>query len=153
MELKSHWGILVKRWVYAIGIAGAGVGMGFLCQYYWKIQWYIIAAAVGGLSIAGMVYNTLCTLQTKVRHTSQEEGLEIVEGAFGTKTKYVPYSRLISYSIRPSKLNDKLGCRLVVLQAYVGATDKEETLLCLSCRDADILLQDITDHIQQIPRT
>ena len=54
---------------------------------------------------------------------------------------------MISYSIKPSTILDKLGCTVVVLQAYVGAQDKVEYAVCLAKADADILLADLGQHV------
>lgn len=151
MDIKSHWGLLLKRWLYALGIVALGVGLAFVCQYYWQVQWYIVLGAIGGLAVLSMGYNTLSTLRTRVRHTPDGDGIVVEDGAIGRRIHTFRYARMLSYAIRPSRYDDLVGCTTVVLCAYVGATDKEEYTLCLAKADADILLADLEQHLQQTP--
>ena len=153
MNIKSHWGQLLKRWLCALGIVALGVGMAFVCQYYWQVHWYVILGAIGGLTLLGMAYNTASTLHTRVRHTPNGDGIQIVEGPGGNKTSNLLYARMVSYAIRPSRYDDLVGCTTVVLRAYVGVGDPRECTLCLAKADADLLLADLQNHLQQTPRT
>lgn len=146
LNLKSHWGALLRRWIYAVVLIGLAVGLAFLTQYLWQIAWYMLFAPIAGLIVLGMTYNTVNTLRTRVQ-TMGDEGISVREGVLGDRVHRLLYNRMISYETKPNRLDDKLGCVTVVLSAYVGATDKDEVSVCLSTQDAEQLLSVLAKHL------
>lgn len=138
---KAHWGALVKRWIYAIGLLGLAVGLSFLTQYLWQIVWYHLYVPVAAVIVLGMAYNTVNTLRTKVYTDQAGEAVVIEDGALGRRVHRFAYARITSYRTKPSPLDDKLGCISVTLTAVVGAQDKEEYTVCLSTQNANQLLE------------
>jgi len=147
LNLKSHWGTLLVRWIYAVVMLALGVGLSFLTQHLWEIRWYALYIPIVAIILLGMAYNTVNTLRTRVTHNPQGDGILVVDGVFGKKEHLFLYSRMESYRTKPSKLDDKMGCTQVILEAARGMSDKETYTLCLSKKDADRLLDDLAYHL------
>ena len=135
------------RWIYAVVMLGAGVGLSFLTQYLWEIKWYALFGAIAAVILLGMIYNTVNTIVTRVTHNRQGDGILIVDGVLGRREHLFLYSRMLSYQTKPSKLDDKMGCTQIILEATRGLNDKETYTLCLSKADADALLNDLAAHL------
>ena len=140
LKCKAHWGALVKRWIYAVGLLGLAVGLSFLTQYLWQIVWYHLYIPVAAVIVLGMLYNTVNTLRTRVYTDPSGEAVVIEEGVLGRRVHRFAYARITEYHTKPSPIDDKLGCVSLTLTAMVGAQDKEECTVCLSTQNANILL-------------
>jgi len=147
LNLRSHWGALVRRWIYAVGLLAPAVGLSFLTQYLWQIQWYSLFIPVGAVILLSMVYNTLNTLKVRVTHNEAGDAILITDGVFGTRTHLFAYARMESYRTKPDKLHDKMGCQEITLTAIRGLQDREEYTLCLSKEDLTVLLADLREHL------
>ena len=145
--MKSHWGTLLVRWISAVVMLGLGVGLSFLTQHLWQIQWYALYIPIVAVILLGMLYNTVNTLRTRVTHNAQGDGLLVVDGVFGKREHLFLYSRMESYRTKPSRLDDKMGCTQIVLEATRGLGENETYTLCLSKADADALLADLAAHL------
>ena len=140
LRCKAHWGALVKRWIYAIGLLGLAVGLSFLTQYMWQIVWYHLYVPVAAVIVLGMIYNTINTLRTRVYTDQAGDAVVVEDGVLGRRVHRFAYARITSYSTKPSPIDDKLGCLSVTLTATVGLQDKEEYTVCLSTQNANLLL-------------
>ena len=146
-NLRSHWGALLVRWIYAMVMLGLGVGLSFLTQYLWEIRWYALFIPIVAVILLGMAYNTVNTLKTRVTHNKQGDGILVVDGVWGRREHLFLYSHMESYRTKPSRLNDKLGCVEIILEANRSVSEKETYTLCLSQKDADTLLKDLAAHL------
>lgn len=147
LNLRSHWGALVRRWIYAILLLVPGAGLAFLTQYLWQIQWYTLMIAIAAVLLLTMIYNTLNTLRIRVTHNAAGDAIVIREGVFGTRQHVFRYDRLQSYRTRPSRIDDLLGCVQITLTGAAGAGEMVEYTLCLSRADCDALLMDLQQHL------
>jgi uncharacterized membrane protein YdbT with pleckstrin-like domain len=148
LSLKSHWGALLRRWIYAIALLAVGVGLSFLTQYLWQIDWYALFIPIAGIILVSMLYNTLNTFKVRVTHTPDREALVISEGVLSRRVHVYRYQRIQGYRTKPSKLDDALGCVQLTITAYIGANEREEYTLCLSKADMDVLLADLKSHLE-----
>ncbi len=129
------------RSLYAIGLLGLSVGLCFLTQRLWQIDWYKLFVPIAAIVVLAMAAGVVNHCRTRLVYAPDDEGIRIVDGVWGKRSHDFAYGRIESYRTRPSAWDRRMGALTIVLEASHGVGNREQYEICLSKADAEDLLE------------
>ena len=150
MVWKGHKGLLIRRLVYLVIFAGAGVGLSFLTQKLWNVQWYSLFIPLAAVIALLGVYQTLTLCFCSLSAT--EDGVCVKEGIAGGKITRIPYRKIAGYTLSGDKLDEILGYVKVTVSEVKSVSETVDHVIALSPKDADRLFDILASEIAKAPR-